>query len=74
MIQERKKAIILRIMAASLWSTGGFLVKLVEWNPLAIAGVRSAFAAIFPNFFIGKDESIHLTTALGFAPMYFSIR
>lgn len=29
-----------------MWSTGGLLIKLVTWNPFAIAGVRSAIATI----------------------------
>ncbi len=34
------------IVAAVLWSSGGLLIKLVAWNPLAIAGARSAIAAL----------------------------
>ncbi|MBI4765909.1 MAG: EamA family transporter [Deltaproteobacteria bacterium] len=30
--------------AGLLWSLGGMLIKLVDWNPLAIAGMRSAIA------------------------------
>ena len=33
-------------VAALLWSTGGLLVKLIVWPPLAIAGMRSAVAAL----------------------------
>jgi len=29
------------VFCALLWSTGGFLVKLTDWNPFAIAGMRS---------------------------------
>ena len=32
--------------AATLWSLGGLLIKWVDWHPLAIAGVRSAIAAV----------------------------
>lgn len=38
-------AILQLILAALLWSTGGVLVKTVDWPPLAIAGMRSAIAA-----------------------------
>jgi len=34
------------VLAAILWSMGGFLLKWVEWNSLAIAGTRSAIAAL----------------------------
>lgn len=31
---------------ALIWSSGGLAIKLVQWNPMAITGVRSALAAI----------------------------
>ncbi|MCQ2604199.1 MAG: DMT family transporter [Spirochaetia bacterium] len=31
-------------MCAVLWSTGGLFIKLVDWNPFAIAGIRSLLA------------------------------
>ena len=43
---ERRQAVIFLAAAAVLWSTGGLLIKLVTWNPLAIAGVRSAIATV----------------------------
>ena len=36
----------LALAAGVLWSLGGPLIKWVEWNPLAIAGARSAIAAV----------------------------
>ena len=44
---ERRKSVLFLIAAAILWSTGGFLIKLIQWNPMAIAGIRSLIAAIF---------------------------
>ncbi len=38
------KGIILLLAAALLWSLGGVLIKWVDWNPVAIAGMRSAIA------------------------------
>lgn len=38
-------SILQLILAALLWSTGGVLVKAIDWSPLAIAGTRSAIAA-----------------------------
>ncbi len=35
------------MFAAVLWSTGGFLIKTIDWPPLAVAGGRGFFAAIF---------------------------
>jgi drug/metabolite transporter (DMT)-like permease len=33
------------LLTGVLWSSGGFLIKLVSWNPVAIAGARSLIAA-----------------------------
>lgn len=54
------------VLCALLWSTGGFLVKLTDWNPFAIAGLRSfiGFVAIcllerrLPLFFVRKPSHI----------------
>jgi len=40
------RAIIYLIITALLWSSGGLLIKMVNWNPVAIAGTRSAIAAL----------------------------
>jgi drug/metabolite transporter (DMT)-like permease len=47
MMQARKKAIMFLLCTAVLWSTGGLLIKWIEWHPMAIAGMRSAIAATF---------------------------
>lgn len=43
---QRTTGILLLIAAALCWSLGGVLIKWVQWNPMAIAGVRSFIAAI----------------------------
>ena len=43
---ERYKAIGFLIVTAILWSSGGLLIKWVSWNPIAIAGARSAIAVL----------------------------
>lgn len=40
------RGVLLLIITALLWSTGGIGVKWIDWNPLAIAGVRSGISAI----------------------------
>ena len=42
----KTRAVLFLIIAAVLWSSGGLLIKVVAWNPLAIAGTRSAIAAL----------------------------
>lgn len=40
------RGIVLLVMTAVLWSTGGVLIKSIDWHPLAIAGARSGIAAL----------------------------
>ena len=46
-MSDRAQAAVFLVLAAVLWSSGGLLIKLVDWSPLAIAGTRSAVAGIF---------------------------
>lgn len=43
---EHRRALLLLALCGLLWSTGGLLIKFVEWHPIAIWSVRSAFAAL----------------------------
>lgn len=43
---ERRMAVFLMILTNLLWSSGGLLIKGVDWNPVAIAGARSAVSAV----------------------------
>jgi drug/metabolite transporter (DMT)-like permease len=44
-MSQRNKAIIALVVTAVLWSSGGVLIKWVNWHPMAIMGARSAIAA-----------------------------
>lgn len=46
-VMTRKKALLVIALVAILWSSGGVLIKLVSWNPLALAGIRSLIGAVF---------------------------
>ncbi|MDR1400552.1 MAG: DMT family transporter [Treponema sp.] len=35
------------LFCAILWSTSGLFIKIIEWHPLVIAGLRSLIAALF---------------------------
>lgn len=37
MEKYQKKAILYLVIASILWSIGGLFIKLVNWNPIAIA-------------------------------------
>lgn len=43
---SRSKALFLLVLTAVLWSIGGLFIKLIELNPIAIAGYRSGIAAL----------------------------
>ena len=43
---RQQRAVVFLLIAALLWSSGGLLIKLITWNPVAIAGTRSAIAAL----------------------------
>ena len=42
----RSHAVVLLVLCAVLWSTGGLLIKWIAWPALAVAGMRSAIAAV----------------------------
>lgn len=42
---QHSKGVFFLVIAALLWSCGGFLIKWVSWSPPAIAGTRSLIAA-----------------------------
>jgi drug/metabolite transporter (DMT)-like permease len=44
-LSQHSRALILLAVTAVLWSSGGFLIKLIHWTALPIAGARSAVAA-----------------------------
>lgn len=54
--KEHLKAKGLLLATAVLWSSGGILIKLVNWNPVAIAGMRSAIAAVLLLIIIKKPK------------------
>ena len=41
---DHRRALILLVVCGLCWSTGGLLIKLVDWHPLAIWSARSAIA------------------------------
>jgi drug/metabolite transporter (DMT)-like permease len=66
----RSRAIFFLIVTALLWSSGGLLIKLVAWNPIAIAGCRSAIAALVMLAFKPKMRFNWSPAQLGGAVCY----
>lgn len=50
--RQRNISILQMVICGVLWSTGGIFIKLIPWNPFAIAGVRSLIAALVVLAFI----------------------
>ena len=50
------QAVVLLVATAILWSFGGLLIKLINWHPAAIAGGRSAIAALLFLFVLGMPS------------------
>ena len=63
---NRNKAIILVLLTGIIWSTGGFMVKLISWPPLVISGIRSGIAMLVILLF-NRPENIKFSknTILG---------
>lgn len=53
-ISERRKAILFVILAAILWSTGGLMIKIISWGPVAIIGGRSIFSSILLFLYVRR--------------------
>lgn len=41
---KKKRAMLLMVITACMWSIGGLFIKLISWSPFMIAGVRSAIS------------------------------
>lgn len=68
--KERTKALLLLVGAAILWSLGGLLIKSVDANPLAIAGSRSAIAAVLLLLVLKKPKMTWSVAQIGAALAY----
>ena len=57
MIRESKgTSTVALILCSILWSSGGILIKLVNWDPFAIAGMRSLIGCLTMLVFIRKPK------------------
>src|SRR5258706_6594637 len=45
-LTERRKAIVLRVITALLWSTSGVFIKALNWQPVSILAGRGLFTSI----------------------------
>ena len=68
---SKQNALLLMVLVTLIWSSNGLLIKLVEWSPMAISGLRSLFAVLVLLPFLGKPRHLvsfdTLMGGLGFA-------
>lgn len=50
----RTTATLFLVCTALIWSSGGLAIKLIDWPPLAVAGMRSGLAALVLLAFLGR--------------------
>lgn len=67
---ERYKAIGFLVVTAILWSSAGLLLKMISWNSIAIAGMRSAIAAIVLLAFLRRPHLTWSSAQIGGAIAY----
>ena len=51
---ENRKAMLLMVLIAVLWSIGGICIKMISWNPLTISGLRGLIAAAIMFAYVKK--------------------
>jgi drug/metabolite transporter (DMT)-like permease len=69
-MSPKLKATILLALTAVLWSTGGLLIKSVQWDPIAIAGMRSSIASLLLLAISGKPKFTWSRAQIGGAIAY----
>jgi len=59
-VAQRRKAVLYLIFAAVLWSTGGVMIKAINWSPISILAGRSIFSSILFLIYLRRLPS-HFT-------------
>jgi len=68
--RDRARSITFLLMAALSWSLGGLLIKSVDWNPLAISGMRSAIASLVILAYLRRPRFTWSSAQIGGALCY----
>lgn len=73
MLRDSKNTAIFSLaLCALLWSSAGFLIKLVDWEPFAIAGARSLVAFVFMLIFVKKPRFVFSVNQF-FAAIFYAL-
>jgi drug/metabolite transporter (DMT)-like permease len=67
---KRPQGIAAVALCALLWSTSGLFIKLVPWNPLAIAGIRSLFGGLVMLAWLRRPRLTWSRTQIAAAAFY----
>ena len=67
------KSIILLLCTALLWSTGGILIKVVDMNPLSIAGCRCVIALPLLFYVYYKQKHFKISWTQFFGAIFYSL-
>lgn len=51
-LTRQHRAMGIMVICALLWSIGGLFIKLISWDPLLIAGIRSLIAAVVTGIYL----------------------
>ncbi len=62
-MKNKLNPIFALVICAVLWSTGGFLIKTIDWSPLAITGGRSGIAALFMMLALRRKPVFYIADA-----------
>jgi drug/metabolite transporter (DMT)-like permease len=60
-LTQRRQAVIFLLIAAILWSTSGFLVKIITWQPFSILSARCIIAALVMLIYLKGKPDFHWT-------------
>ncbi len=66
-MDPKKRAILYMVLCAFLWSTAGIFLKLLPWNPMAIAGIRSLISASVYFIFMRSQKISFVITKYSLA-------
>ena len=67
---KRPQGIAAVAACAFLWSTSGLFIKLVPWNPFAIAGIRSLFGGLVMLAWLRRPHLTWSRTQIAAAVFY----
>lgn len=70
-MRDKYKGMLYMAFTAIMWSTGGFLTKLIPWHPMTIAGFRSLITAVVVGCFIFMTRRRIIFSKVTFLPAFF---